>query len=115
MESPPPSMVCCNPYLCANTLPPLFRLHVEVLHEDALALPGGVGEEEKGKANELDDMNFARWGQNIAEAYLSLLLSHIAVKIFVSSKSVFFKLLRADLRSVRHLLVIRQLLDQTPG
>lgn len=54
-------LFCCNPYLCANTLPPLFRLHVEVLHEDALALPGGVCEKEQGKANELDKMNFARW------------------------------------------------------
>ena len=43
-----------NTHLCANALAPLFQLHVEVLHEDTLAFPGGVGEEEKGKANELE-------------------------------------------------------------
>ena len=105
-------LFCRSPYLCPNTLPPLFWLHVEVLHEDTLALPGGVGEEEKGKANELEKLSFRN--NFFAEIYLSLLLSHLAVKILVRSKSIFFKLLCADLRSVGHLLVICQFLDQAP-
>ena len=90
----------------------MFWLHVEVLHEDTLALPGGVGEEEKGKANELEKLSFRN--NFFAKIYLSLLLSHLAVKILVRSKSIFFKLLCADLRSVGHLLVICQFLDQAP-
>ena len=54
-------------YLCANTLSPLLRLNIEILHKDTLPLPCGVGEEEKGKANELDDReeNLTKYCKNI--------------------------------------------------
>ena len=48
--------LCANTkpnYLCANTLSPLFWLHIEILHEYALALPGGVGEAVQSESHQL--------------------------------------------------------------
>ena len=63
----------CNVHLGTHSLPPVLRLHVEILHVDLLPLPGGVGDVVQSEANQT----------------LVTLLGNKTVKEFLITKAIF--------------------------